>query len=208
VCVAALGLNVISDIRDGGQNEIPVLPSFTKKRAKYSLSCSSLQAQGRLSTRSSKLDGCRAEVDDATPKLNIAFSERHGTFAPWLFRAKSARPVPNVARMRAWSMTRSRCRCGWEHTTREKLDGGRAWSFARQGLSKPRQKILCLGIPGLLQPEKGSADEEILGLGGTESCLLRPISRPGRHLIRMVCDPPSRTNQPCRSMRKCLDHEN
>jgi len=81
-------------------------------------------------------------------------------------------------------MTRSRCRYGWEHTTREKLDGGRAWSFARQGLSKPRQKILCLGIPGPLQPEKGSADEEILGLGGTESCLLRPISRPGRHLIR------------------------
>lgn len=73
MCVAALGLNVVSDVRDGGQNEISALPSFTKKPAKYSLSCSSLQAQGRLSTRSSKLDGCRAEVDDATPKLNIAF---------------------------------------------------------------------------------------------------------------------------------------
>jgi hypothetical protein len=41
--------------------------------------------------------------------------------------------------------------------------------FASQGLSKPRQKILCLGKLGFYSQRKESADEEILGLGGTES---------------------------------------
>jgi hypothetical protein len=132
-----------------------VQPSFTKKPAKYSLSCSSLQAQGRLSTRSSKLDGCRAEVDDATPKLNIAFpngSKRYGTFRALAFQAKS-RPVPNAARMRAWSMTRSRCRYGREHTRREKLDGGCAWSLPGRPVKAAPENSMSWQS-GLLQPEK------------------------------------------------------
>jgi hypothetical protein len=110
--------------------------------------------------------------------------------------------VPTAARMRAWSMTRSRCRYGREHTTREKLDGGPAWSLLGRPVIAAREKFYVLAKLGFLQ-EKGSADEEVLGLDGTETCLLRPISRPGRHLTRMVCDPPNRTNQPCRSMREC-----
>lgn len=83
-----------------------------------------------------------------------------------------------LPRMREWGMTRWRCRYGREHTTGERLDGGRAWLFARQA-----GQIPCPGLTDLLQIEKGSADEEVLGLGSTESCLLRPISRPGQHLI-------------------------
>jgi hypothetical protein len=74
-----------------------------------------------------------------------------------------------------------------------------AWLFARQACSNSTS-----WQTGLLQAEKRSAGEEVLGLGATETSLLRPISRPGRHLIRMVCNqPPNRTNRPCRSMRKC-----
>jgi hypothetical protein len=82
---AALGLNVMSDVRDGGQNEIRCYQAS----AKYSLS---LQlppgTRPAVDQRSSKLDGCRAEVDDATPKLTSLFPKRYVRHisAPWLLR--------------------------------------------------------------------------------------------------------------------------
>ena len=41
---AALGLNLISDVRDGGQNEIPCYQASQRSQPNTSLSCSSLQA--------------------------------------------------------------------------------------------------------------------------------------------------------------------
>jgi hypothetical protein len=75
--------------------------------------------------------------------------------------------------------------------------------FARQACQRRGRKFLCLGKLGFNSKRNDQLTRKILELTGTESCLLRPISRLGRHLITMVCDPPDHTNRPCRSMRKC-----
>jgi hypothetical protein len=59
----------------------------------------------------------------------------------------------------------------------------------------------CLGKLGFYS-QKDQLTRKVLGLRGTKSCLLRPISGHGRHLTRTVCGP-NRPYQPCRSMRKC-----
>jgi len=92
--------------------------------------------------------GCRPEIFEVrwlqnrgrrcNTETNIAFSEavRTAHFGALAFKAKSRRPVPCAARMRAWGMTRSRCRYGREHTTKEKLDGGRCMVVCQAGLFK------------------------------------------------------------------------
>ena len=66
VCVAAFGLNVISDVQGGGQNEILCYQASHRSQPNIPLLAAPSRhkgAQGRLSTRSSKLNGCRAEVE-------------------------------------------------------------------------------------------------------------------------------------------------
>jgi hypothetical protein len=138
VCVATLGLNAISDVREGGQNEIP----------RHQASQRSLPNTPFLAAPSRHRAGCR-------PSL---FRTARHIFRALAFQAKS-RPEPNAARMRAWNMTRSRCRYGREHTTREKLDGGRAWSLPGKACQSRGRKFPMSWQTGLLQPKR-SADEE------------------------------------------------
>jgi hypothetical protein len=88
VCVVAFGLNVISDVHGGGQMRFCATKLHIEAKPNTHLLAAPSRrkgAQGRPSTRSSKLDGCRAEVDDETPKLNIAFP--NGSKRYCIFRA-------------------------------------------------------------------------------------------------------------------------
>jgi hypothetical protein len=171
--VAAFDLNAISDVRvavkmrfratklhiEASQPNAPLLTAPFRHEG----------AQGLLSTRSSKLDGCRAEVDDETPKLNIAFpngSKRYRTIGALTCSGQVA-ACPD-------SCTND----GMKHDSLEILvrlgahnkrkARWRTWmAFCRADLSKPRQKNSMSWQNWPLQPQKRSANEEVLGLGGT-----------------------------------------
>jgi hypothetical protein len=169
--VAAFDLNAISDVR------VAVKMRFraTKLHIEASQILPFLQLPpGTRGTRPAvdqifKLDGCRAEVDDETPKLNIAFpngSKRYRTIGALTCSGQVA-ACPD-------SCTND----GMKHDSLEILvrlgahnkrkARWRTWmAFCRADLSKPRQKNSMSWQNWPLQPQKRSANEEVLGLGGT-----------------------------------------